>query len=180
MLWYSTTWTAPPFSNDPLWLTLLVEGVNDHLLVHCQISSVIHYCGFIYIYAFSRLFYPKRLTVHSGYKLFISTCVPWELNPQPFALLTQFSTTEPEEHFKEQEIPRIYTVWMVIYWSSNVNILIFWDTGFLLSLAVNSNHQNKIKKRLTFFTLNVMNLKYMKVLLFEISYKTKLTFSPYY
>ncbi len=25
-------------------------------------------------------------------------CVPWELNPQPFALLTQCSTTEPQEH----------------------------------------------------------------------------------
>ncbi len=24
--------------------------------------------------------------------------VPWELNPQPFVLLTQFSTTEPQEH----------------------------------------------------------------------------------
>ncbi len=29
MLWYSTPWTATPFSNDPLWLTLFVEGVND-------------------------------------------------------------------------------------------------------------------------------------------------------
>ncbi len=29
---------------------------------------------------------------------FISMCVPWELNPQPFALLTQCSTTEPQEH----------------------------------------------------------------------------------
>ncbi len=49
-----------------------------------------------YIYIFSRRFYPKRLTVHSGYTFFfISTCVPWELNPQPFALLTQCSTTEP-------------------------------------------------------------------------------------
>ncbi len=27
--------------------------------------------------------------------MFISTCVPWESNPQPFALLTQCSTTEP-------------------------------------------------------------------------------------
>ncbi len=27
MLWYSTPWTATPFSNDPLWLTLFVEGV---------------------------------------------------------------------------------------------------------------------------------------------------------
>ncbi len=43
--------------------------------------------------------------------------------------------------FKEQEIPTIYTIWMVIYWNSNVNI-IFWDTDFWLSLAVSSNHQN--------------------------------------
>ncbi len=65
MLWYSTPpWTATPFSNDPLWLTLFVEGVNVRLLDHCQVSSVPHYCG-----------------------------------------------------FKEQEIPGIYTVWMVIYWN---------------------------------------------------------------
>ncbi len=36
----------PPFSNDLLWLTLFVEGVNDCLLDHCQVSSVLHYCGF--------------------------------------------------------------------------------------------------------------------------------------
>ncbi len=34
----------PPFSNAPLWLTLFVEGVNDRLLDHCQVSSVPHYC----------------------------------------------------------------------------------------------------------------------------------------
>ncbi len=53
-----------------------------------------------YIYAFSRRFYPKLLTVHSDYTyfFFVSMCVPWELNPQPFALLTQCSTTEPQEH----------------------------------------------------------------------------------
>ncbi len=89
MLWYSTPWTPTPFSNDPLWLTLFVKGVNDHLLDHCQVSSVPHYCG-----------------------------------------------------FKEQEIPRMYTVWMVISWNSNVNILILWDTDFRLSFAVSSNHQN--------------------------------------
>ncbi len=27
----------------------------------------------------------------------ICICVPWELNPQPFALLTQCSTTEPQD-----------------------------------------------------------------------------------
>ncbi len=30
--------------------------------------------------------------------IFVSMCVPWELNPQPFALLTQCFTTEPQEH----------------------------------------------------------------------------------
>ncbi len=36
---------------------------------------------------------------------------------------------------------------MVIYWNSNVNILIFWDTDFWLSLAVSSNRQKKGKKK---------------------------------
>ncbi len=34
-------------------------------------------------FTFMRRFYPKRLTVHSGYTCFVSTCVPWESNPQP-------------------------------------------------------------------------------------------------
>ncbi len=89
MLWYSTPWTATLSSNDPLWLTLFVKGVNERFLDHCQDSIVPHCCG-----------------------------------------------------FKEQEIPTIYTVWMVIYWNPNVNILISWDTYFWLSLAVSSNDQN--------------------------------------
>ncbi len=81
MLWYSSPLTATPFSNDPLWLILFVEGANDRLLDHCQhqVSIVPHYFG-----------------------------------------------------FKEQDIPTIYTVWMVIYWNSKCkysnisNILIFY------------------------------------------------------
>ncbi len=123
MLWYSTPWTATPFSNDPLWLTLFVEGVNDRLLDHCQVSSVHHYCG-----------------------------------------------------FKEQEIHRIYTVWMVIYWNSNINILIFWDTDFWLSLVVSSNHQKKKKTfEVFYFTCNKSKICEG----FEISYNKKITFSPY-
>ncbi len=54
----------------------------------------------IYMYAFSRRFYPKRLTVDDIQAIrVLSVCVPWELNPQPFALLTQCSTTEPQEYF---------------------------------------------------------------------------------
>ncbi len=89
MLWYSTHWTATPFSNDPLWLSLFVKGVNDRLHDHCQVRSLPHYCA-----------------------------------------------------FKEQEISTMYTVWMVIYWNSNVNILVIWDTDFWLSWAVRSNNQN--------------------------------------
>ncbi len=40
------------------------------------------------ICAFSRRIYPKRLTVHSGCKFFVSMCAAWEFNPQPFALLS--------------------------------------------------------------------------------------------
>ncbi len=52
----------------------------------------------IYIYAFSRRFYPKRLTIAFRLYIFISICVPWESNPKPFALLTQCSTTEPHRN----------------------------------------------------------------------------------
>ncbi len=38
----------------------------------CSFKLIIYY---IYIYAFSRDFYPKRLTVHSGYTLFVSMYV---------------------------------------------------------------------------------------------------------
>ncbi len=65
--------------------------------MQCVLGIATNTCA-TYIYAFSRRFYPKQLTVHSGYTCFISMCVPWELNPQPFALLTQCSTTEPQEH----------------------------------------------------------------------------------
>ncbi len=53
---------------------------------------------YIYVYAFSRRIYPKRLTIAFRLYNFISMCVPWESNPQPFALLTQCSTTEPHRN----------------------------------------------------------------------------------
>ncbi len=62
-------------------------GSPDHTQTTNLVLNATNY--YIYIYAFSRRFYPKRLTgIHSG------MCVPWALNPWPFALLTQCSTTE--------------------------------------------------------------------------------------
>ncbi len=45
-------------------------------------------------------FIQSDLQLHSGYTFLISICVPWESNPQPFALLTQCSTTEPQGHLR--------------------------------------------------------------------------------
>ncbi len=45
---------------------------------------------------------------------FISMCVPWELNPQPFALLTQCSTTEPQEHWLAS-VWMILSLWLLMY-----------------------------------------------------------------
>ncbi len=74
---------------------------NQHSSVrrsHVSILWVpVMYIYAFYIYAFSRRFYPKQLTIQAIH-FFLSMCVPWELNPQPFALLTQCSTTEPQEH----------------------------------------------------------------------------------
>ncbi len=67
MLWYSTPWTATPFSNDPLWLTLFVGGCQWSSSGPLASHQCPHYCA-----------------------------------------------------FNEQAIPRISTLWMVIYWNSNI------------------------------------------------------------
>uniref|UniRef100_A0A672NRK9 TBC1 domain family member 20 n=1 Tax=Sinocyclocheilus grahami TaxID=75366 RepID=A0A672NRK9_SINGR len=41
---------------------------------------------------------PSLLTQSAVFTSSVNICVPWELNPRPFALLTQCSTTEPQEH----------------------------------------------------------------------------------
>ncbi len=52
-------------------------------------------------------FIQSRLTIQAIH-FFVSKCVPWELNPQPFALLTQCSTTEPQETYtKLRTVPPI-------------------------------------------------------------------------
>ncbi len=49
--------------------------------------------------------------------LFISMCVPWELNPQPFALLTQCSTTEPHPSIHPSIHPclSVWTIYLFTY-----------------------------------------------------------------
>ncbi len=54
-------------------------------------------------------FIQSDLQLHSGYTFSVSICVPWESNPQPFGLLTQCSTTEPQEHRLQTDVIRART-----------------------------------------------------------------------
>ncbi len=104
-----------------------------------------------YIYAFSRHFYPKQLTVHSGYTFFISMCDPWELNPQPFALLTQCSTTEPQEHFTATTAMNISQGNKYFYYfmltkvnNSTTHCTLWLSLTDLFSHQINIKHQMKL------------------------------------
>ncbi len=54
--------------------------------VKCHRPTSLDLAIHIYIYAFSRCFYPKRLTLYSIYSysfyIFVSSCFPWESNPR--------------------------------------------------------------------------------------------------
>ncbi len=72
------------------WSVMMNPGQRHSVLFipeEMKVNNVTVYVYiYIYIYAFSRCFYPKRLTVHSGYKLFfVNMCVPWD-NNSPFGL----------------------------------------------------------------------------------------------
>ncbi len=86
------------------------------------INLIYPYWIIICIYAFSRRFYPKRLTVHSGYSFIVSMCVPWESNPQRNAL--------PLSHITIS-IKIMYWSWTVVHSvvNKNVKILIHWLTS---------------------------------------------------
>ncbi len=67
-----------------------------YVYIYIYISGVtFHRYGSIFTFTFMHLadgFFAFRLHI------FISTCDPWESNPQPFALQTQCSTTEPHRN----------------------------------------------------------------------------------
>ncbi len=68
---------------DPLTLAISIL-ILCFKKTNSSISNIFVFC-FLFVYftfTFTRRFYPKRLTVHSGYT-FLSVCVPWESNPQP-------------------------------------------------------------------------------------------------
>ncbi len=84
-------------------------------------------------------FIQSDLKLHSGYTFLISTCVPWESNPQPFALLTQCSTTEPHRntilniHLDSHDKKYL----LIIISLNDVIIIFFLQINYISRLQVN-------------------------------------------
>ncbi len=130
-------WSSPKCLNR-LSLTVFSSLRSSLLLVHIFLPNFFLPVNF----AFNMLWYstPWTATPFSNDPLWLALFVKG-VNDR-FLDHCQVSSVPHYCAFKEQEISTIYTVGMVIYWNSNVNILIFWDSDFWLSLAVSSNHQN--------------------------------------
>ncbi len=70
-------------------------------------------------------FIQSDFQLHSGYTFLINMCFPWESNPQPFALLTQCSTTEPQRNTNDD---RIFILgWIIPLNVSTLSLLLFLD-----------------------------------------------------
>ncbi len=95
---------------DILWLKNQSYKIPDLYKLHISFH-------FIFIYAFSRRFYPKRLTVHSGYTCFCQYMCSLGIEPTTFALLTQCSNhwATGTHIYKERE-REIYIYCIILYY----------------------------------------------------------------
>ncbi len=82
---------------------LIIDLSSPHNSTVPSINSLNH---LYYIYAFSRRIYPKAFTVHSCYTYFCQYMCSLGIEPTSFALLTQCSTTEPQEHCDSTDSPQ--------------------------------------------------------------------------
>ncbi len=103
---------------------------------------------------------------------FITMCVPWESNPQPFALLTQCSTTEPQEHYMifRLEVPDLYLCsYYFSYFAFNVNkhvqtiyllLWIYFDVNYIYLQIHHHHHVDMLcyyKTLTTYMSSNIFN-----------------------
>ncbi len=89
-------------------------------------------------------FIQSDLQLHSGYTFIISICVPWESNPQPFALQMQCSTTEPHRNTlptptflkaQNNNLDFFFNVVFKLKYYSTVCFFISWTSPKMLFLA---------------------------------------------
>ncbi len=97
--------------------------------------TIFHECSFIshndiqiYIYAFSRCFYPKRLAVHSGYNFFSSMCVPW-IEPTTFcaanAMLYHWATGTLHYNFISHNVTLYHTTATLFLMIFLINVALY-------------------------------------------------------
>ncbi len=91
---------------------LIFNSVHSHfrqILMHTFLTKdcVLTLITYIYQTLLSKATYSAFRLLH----FIVSMCVPWELNPQPFVLLTQCSTTEPQERTSDALSNTPYTHW---------------------------------------------------------------------
>ncbi len=130
-------WSSPKCLNR-LCLTVFSSLRSSLLLVHLFLSNLFLPVNF----AFNMLWYSTPWTATLSVMTLCDLPSLWRVSMMVFWTISK-SAVLPVIVVSKNKRLTIYAVWMVIYWNSNVNILIFLDTGFWLSLAVNSNHQNK-------------------------------------
>ncbi len=76
---------------NSLFKTYVLKSMENHRLSG---SNYLHFTFMLLAHAFIQSDLQCIQAI-----FFVSMCVPWELNPQPFALLMQCSTSKPQEHY---------------------------------------------------------------------------------
>ncbi len=105
----------------------------------------------------------------SQVKHFVSVCVPWELNPEPFTLLTQCSTTEPQDPFVQfdgfslQVTRLLWPVWLI---SDELCVMVplCWS-GWQRQWSVELRDFPVDERKQSFFQFSVVPLQLSMVLL---------------
>ncbi len=77
-------------------------------ILNCPIDFTSTHKTFAKSITFSRRFYPKRLTVHSGYTFFCQYVCSLGIEPTTFALLTQCYTTGTQYSIVQYSPPTSY------------------------------------------------------------------------
>ncbi len=113
---------------------------------------------------------------------FVSMCVPSELNPHPFALLTQCSTSEPQEHLEiVWALRQTHTItaaffmsWPACCFTWSICVFALITTPILLALcsAVRFIQDLKRPLHLTFDSYCYMNLSISQLYSSRLSYQT--------
>ncbi len=79
------------------WMWNRIGPQHEADLNPCSKENNVCFCNILTFTHLADTFIQSDLQCIQAIHFFVSMCVPWELNPQPFALLTQWSTTEPQE-----------------------------------------------------------------------------------